>query len=227
MQITWYGQSCFKIQGQRTTIVTDPFDAKKTGLKAGRGPAHIVTSSHDHFDHNAVGTIKAAAFEAPEGDAPGDGGPFVITTPGEFEVQGAFVYGVASWHDDKRGAERGPNVIYRFDVDGMTVVHLGDLGHALEASQLEVVEGADILMVPVGGTYTIDAKVASKVISQVEPRIVIPMHYALPGLKVELASLDAFRKEYGAAKGETVDKLKVVKKDLPADETRVAVLEVA
>jgi L-ascorbate metabolism protein UlaG (beta-lactamase superfamily) len=215
MIITWLGQSCFKIQDKigadGVTIVTDPFD-KKYGLKVPNFEANIVTVSHDHDDHNNVKSLR--------------GNPFVITTAGEYDVQGIMVEGVESYHDEKQGAERGKNIIYRIEVEDITIVHLGDLGHVLDDKQLEKLVGADILLVPVGGKYTIDAKKAVEVVSQVEPRIVIPMHYKISGLKIDdIENVEKFVKEMGVKPTEE-DKLKINKKDLPQEDMELVILKV-
>ena len=178
MTITWYGHSCFKIdnQGGHLTIITDPFD-KKIGLTPPRGNADIITISHNHYDHNNVKAIS--------------GEPFVIETPGEYEVKEIRILGVPGYHDNEKGKERGINIIYLIKIDGIKICHLGDMGQEkLTDKQLELINDVDILMIPVGGVYTIDAKKAVKIIKQIEPSIIIPMHYKLPGLTEELAKVD-------------------------------------
>jgi L-ascorbate metabolism protein UlaG (beta-lactamase superfamily) len=135
------------------------------------------------------------------------------------------VQGINSYHDDKGGKERGSNVIYRIEMDDISVVHLGDLGHVLENKHLEELVGIDILMIPVGGKYTLDAKKAVEVISQIEPRMVIPMHYKTPNLKVYIDKLDNFIKEIGV-KPTYEDRLKISKKDLPQDSMEVVVFNI-
>ena len=212
MIITWLGHSCFKIQDKAgpdgVVVITDPFD-KSVGLKAPKCEADIVTVSHDHYDHNNVRVIR--------------GNPFVIKSAGEYEVKNVFIEGVESYHDDQQGAERGKNIIYRIDIDDMSVIHLGDLGHTLDAKQLDKLEGADILLVPVGGIYTIGASKAVEVVSQIEPRIVIPMHYKIPGLKISLEGVDKFIKELGV-NPTYEEKLKISKKDLPAEDMELVIL---
>jgi L-ascorbate metabolism protein UlaG (beta-lactamase superfamily) len=191
------------------TVVTDPFD-KKVGLKAPNFEADIVTVSHGHYDHNNVGSLR--------------GEPFVIDTAGEYDKKDVAVQGIDSYHDAKQGAERGKNIIYRIDIDNMSVAHLGDLGHILDTKQLERLEGTDILLIPVGGKYTIDAKKAVEVIGQIEPRIVIPMHYKVKGLKVDgLDGVEKFIKEIGL-KPTYEDKLKISKKDLPQEDMELVIL---
>ena len=205
MIITWIGQSCFKIQDkvgpEGITLVTDPYD-KSIGLKTPNFEANIITISHDHVGHNNAEALR--------------GKPFVIDVPGEYDVQGILVQGIPSFHDDKVGIEKGENIIYRIEVDGITIAHLGDLGHSLSDEQLEQLEGVDVLLIPVGGVTTIDAKKAVEVVSQIEPRIVIPMHYKIKDLKENLDELDKFIKELGV-NPINEDKLKMNKKDLPQE----------
>ncbi|MFZ5391190.1 MAG: MBL fold metallo-hydrolase [Patescibacteria group bacterium] len=217
MVIQWLGQSCFKIQakpgpGQEVTVIFDPFDPKKIGLKLPKLSGDIVAVTHDHLDHNYT--------EGVSGDY------FLINGPGEYEVKGAFLYGLPAWHDNKEGTERGQVTIYLLEVEGLTVVHLSDLGQdELTSQQMEHLEGADVLLLPVGGNYTIDAKQAAKIVGQIEPRIIVPMHYKLPGLKTDIDEVDKFVKEIGL-KPETVDKLKIVKKDLPQEDSKLILLTV-
>lgn len=214
MIITWHGQSCFKIEGDKSSIVTDPY-GEGYGLKLPRLAADIVTSSHNHDDHNNIKAVKAV----------GEGEPFIINSPGEYEIKDTFIYGIPAWHDDKQGAERGSNVIYRIEMEGISIAHLGDLGHLLEQEQIEKLEGVDILMIPVGGHFTIDGKQATQIISQIEPRIVIPMHYSIKGLNIKIDSLDPFCKEIGVCPAERVVKFKVAKKDLPQENLKVVIFE--
>ena len=212
MHITWLGQSCFKLQDKigpdGVMLVMDPYD-DASGLKMPRFEADIVTVSHDHHDHNNTGAIR--------------GTPYIINMAGEYEVKTVFIEGVEAWHDEKEGGERGKNIIYRLEMEDISITHLGDLGHILDAKQLEKLEGTDILLIPVGGKYTINASKAVEVISQLEPRIVIPMHYKIPGLKADLDGVDKFIKELGL-KPRTEEKLKISKKDLPQEDMELVVL---
>ncbi len=210
MQLIWLGHSCFKITTKETTIITDPYD--DIGLKLpSRLNADIVTISHNHHDHNNIGVIN--------------GSPLVIKTPGEYETKGIFIQGIPSSHDEKNGSERGANTIFLFTLEDMKLAHLGDQGTILTDDQLEKLEGVDILMIPVGGVYTIDAKQAAEVVNQIEPRLVIPMHYAIPGLKIKLDPVNKFCDEMGAKTNGAEDKLKISKKDLPVEETKVIILK--
>lgn len=181
-------------------MFTDPFN-KEIGLTPPRSQANVVTVSHNHYDHNNR--------EALSGD------PLVIDGPGEYEIKGVEIKGIFSFHDDKEGKERGVNTIYTITIEGIKICHLGDLGQAkLTAEQLGKIDGADILMVPVGGVYTIDEETVADVINQIEPSIVIPMHYKIPGLAEKIGGVDVFLKEMGIAKKDAVDKLTLKKKDL-------------
>lgn len=214
MIITWQGHSCFKIQDkvgpEGTTIITDPFD-KKVGIKPPNCEANIVTVSHDHYDHNNAKALR--------------GQPVIIDCAGEYDFNNVLIEGIDSYHDDKQGKERGNNVIYRIEMDDISVTHLGDLGDALDNTQLEKLVGTDILLIPVGGKYTIDAKKAVEVIAQIEPRIVIPMHYKIKGLKIDLESVDKFVKELGLEPTKE-EKLKISKKDLPQEDRELVILDV-
>ena len=189
-------------------MVTDPYN-NDIGMKMPHFEADIVTISHDHHDHNNTGALR--------------GNPFLIDTAGEYETKGVFVEGVESWHDSSDGKERGKNIIYRIEMEDISITHLGDLGHILDAKQLEKLEGTDILLIPVGGKYTINAAKAVEVISQIEPRIVIPMHYKVPGLKIDLDGVEKFIKELGI-KPRQEEKLKILKKDLPQEDMELVVL---
>lgn len=212
MIITWQGHSCFKIQDKigpdGITVTTDPFD-KKIGLKAPNFEADIVTVSHDHDDHNNVSALR--------------GQPFVITSAGEYDIKGVMIEGIDSFHDDKEGKDRGLNIIYRIEMDDISLVHLGDLGQVLNDAQLEKLAGTDILMIPVGGKYTLDAKQAVEVIAQIQPRIVIPMHYKVKDLKIDIEGVDKFVKELGVAPTYE-EKLKISRKDLPSDDMELVIL---
>lgn len=213
MIITYLGQSCFKLQDKvgsdGVTLVTDPY-GKEIGLKLSPIEADLVTVSHNHPDHNNVAAVK--------------GSPFIIDCAGEYDVKGILIEGIDSFHDNEHGALRGLNTIYRIEMDDISIVHLGDLGHILDDAQLEKLSGTDILLIPVGGKYTLDSKQAVEVINQIEPRIVIPMHYQVPGLTENLLDpIDKFIKEIGIEPSRE-EKLKISKKDLPQEDMEVIIL---
>lgn len=213
MIITWQGHSCFKMQDKISsdgvTVVTDPF-GKNYGLKVPNFEADIVTSSHNHDDHNNISALR--------------GNPFVIDCAGEYDIKNVLVEGVHSFHDDKDGTERGSNIIFRFEIEDISIVHLGDLGQVLNSAQLEKLAGTDILLIPVGGTYTLNAKQAVEVISQIEPRIVIPMHYKTDDLKLDIDGVDKFIKEMGITPSYE-EKLKISKRDLPSEDMELIILK--
>jgi L-ascorbate metabolism protein UlaG (beta-lactamase superfamily) len=217
MIITWQGHSCFKIQDKigpdGVALVTDPFD-KEVGLKVPNFEADIVTISHDHHDHNNASALR--------------GTPFIIDCAGEYDRKGVLIEGIDSYHDEKQGADLGGNIIYRIEIDDISITHLGDLGTVLDNTQLEKLVGTDILLIPVGGKFTLDAKKAVEVISQIEPRIVIPMHYRTDDSKNEqrdLDSVDKFIKEIGLTPTRE-EKLKISKKDLPQEDMELVILSI-
>ncbi len=215
MDITYLGHSSFRIRGKNATVVTDPYDSDMVGLKFPKHvAADIVTISHDHKDHNAVEAIEES--------------PYVINGPGEYEIKGVGIVGVSVFHDNENGAKRGKNTIYRIEIDGISVVHLGDLGHVMNSAQVDELDGVNILLVPVGGVYTIDPSQATQLINDIEPSIVIPMHYGRAELNQkefgELSPLGAFLKEIGKEGIAPQPKLTITKDKLPA-EMQVVTLE--
>jgi L-ascorbate metabolism protein UlaG (beta-lactamase superfamily) len=215
MKIAWYGQSCFKLMvktnnGEKITILIDPF-SKDIGLTPPRGGADIVIVSHDHYDHNNVKTVS--------------GEPFIIDSPGEYDVKKVFIRGIYSFHDNSKGEERGVNTISLIEAEDMKICHLGDLGQKeLSDNQLEKIGEVDILMIPVGGTYTINGSEAVKIINQIEPKVVIPMHYKIPGLNIKLNPVEKFLEEIGREK-ETMEELSIQKKELTEEEMKVVVMK--
>ncbi len=210
MIINYYGLACFKIQSNNLVLAFDPF-SKETGLRPPRFKTDIVLITHNHYDHNNI--------EALEGDF------FVVDGPGEYEVKGVPIQGIQSFHDNQKGKERGLNTIYRLEIEGITICHLGDLGQdSLTDEQLEKIAEVDILMIPVGGIYTINGQKAATIISQIEPRLVIPMHYQLPGLKIKLKPVDDFVKMMGLEKKETISRLVIKEKDLPSEGTKTIIM---
>ena len=213
MEISWFGHASFRLKGKETSVVTDPFKPGAVGLKFPSVEADIVTISHGHEDHNYIAGVS--------------GQPFVIEAPGEYEIKGVSVFGVACFHDAQQGKTRGPNIAYSIEIDGLRVCHLGDLGHKLTNSQIEELNGIDILLIPIGGTYTLGPKQAVEVITQLEPKIVIPMHYRIDGLDPrlsnQLSGVDAFLKEMGEEKT-AQPKLSITKDKLP-EERELFILE--
>ncbi|NCN24044.1 MAG: MBL fold metallo-hydrolase [Candidatus Pacebacteria bacterium CG10_big_fil_rev_8_21_14_0_10_42_12] len=217
MILTFHGHSCFKLKGADGTVVTDPFH-EYIGYPLPSMSADIVTVSHDHKDHASSDKIRGTARRK---------NPFIVDKSGEYEVCGISVFGVPSFHDDSKGAERGPNVIFTILIDGLRVCHLGDLGHELSQTQIEAIGSVDILLCPVGGTFTLDPKTAVKVIRAIEPSITIPMHYNTPDLDqkvfADLKTRDEFAKEFGAEIKPVVS-LDISRAQLP-EENELVILE--
>ncbi|HEX7456445.1 MAG TPA: MBL fold metallo-hydrolase [Candidatus Nanoarchaeia archaeon] len=207
MDITYLGQSSFKLKGKKATAVTDPYDAS-TGLKFPKTAADIVTISHDHAGHSAADLVV--------------GEPFVVTGPGEYEIKEVKIIGVASYHDEKGGKERGKNTIFNIKINGLWICHLGDLGqNQLSNIQMEGIGRVDVLLLPVGGVYTIDAVVASKIAAELEPSVVIPMHFLDSEGNSQLEPAEKFLKEMGAEKVEAQPKLTILRERLPEELTVV------
>lgn len=219
MEISWLGHSCFVLRGKNVTLITDPFSpqpGQSQGelLKLSKINAPIVTISHNHPGHNFAEGVG--------------GNPRVVRGPGEYEISDVLITGVPSYHDAKRGAERGRNTIYVIHMDDLVICHLGDLGHTLQEEQLEEVADADILLIPISGQNTLSAAQAAEVISQVAPHVVIPMHYRPPtgtGSGDGPDALDKFCREMGieAVYTQPQPKLTMLRSTLPV-ETQVVIL---
>jgi len=209
MDISWLGHSCFRIRGSHATIITDPY-SPDLGYSLGKPTAHIVTVSHPHSGHSYVQGIG--------------GEPKVVTGPGEYEISGVLIIGMATFHDGEEGKKRGKNTVYLMEIDEITVCHLGDLGHVLTTKQVEEMEDVDVLLLPVGGVSTINAPVAAEVVRQLEPKVVVPMHYKTGALSWELEPVDRFLKETGVKEVSSQSKLSFTKAGLPAN-THVFLLD--
>lgn len=187
MDITFLGHSSFRLKGKTASLVTDPFDSKVVGFSFPKVSADIVTISHNHDDHNKAELVKDVKK--------------VISGPGEYEINGISIIGIATFHDDKKGAKRGKNTIYVIEIDGQRIVHLGDLGHKLSEKFIEKIGSVDVLIIPVGGEYTIDATQATELVRAIEPRITIPMHFKVPKLNPEtfskISSVELFLTQIG------------------------------
>src|SRR2546423_5558746 len=182
------------MRGRSAAVVTDPFPPT-IGVRLQKLEAQVVTISHDHQNHSYRQAVPNARY--------------TITGPGEYEVAGVGVMGVHTFHDDQQGATHGGNTVYLIELDDVRVCHLGDLGHRLADGDLEALGTVDVLLVPVGGRTTISAALAAEVVRQIEPRVVVPMHFAIPGLKIELDPVDRFLKEMGVAEADHQPKLAI------------------
>src|SRR6056297_1285691 len=182
MKFKWWGQASFLItKDDGTKIITDPYN-EEMPYKSINDKPDYVTVSHDHFDHNAVNTIP--------------GQPYVVNNISGFKDKKVDIKGISTYHDDSEGAERGENIIFMMQLDGMKVSHLGDLGHHLTSTQADKLKDTDILLIPVGGHFTIDANQAYEVIKQINPEIVFPMHYKTGILDLPIKGVDKFLKHF-------------------------------
>ncbi len=222
MDIKYLGHSSFSIKSKLGSVVTDPYEPKMTGMKFPSTEADIVTVSHQHGDHNYLAGVTG--LPAGRQDS-----PLVVDMPGEYEKNGIRVYGYESYHDSNKGADRGKNTLFKIVAEDITVLHCGDLGHILTDEDLEEIDVVDVLMIPVGGFYTITPEEAAKVVAKIEPSIVIPMHYKTdehnPETFKDVAPLSAFLEKMGATAVEPVKKLSIKKADL-TDQTQIVVMEV-
>jgi L-ascorbate metabolism protein UlaG (beta-lactamase superfamily) len=201
VDITWLGHSCFRIKGSQAVVITDPFPPD-LGYSLGKLNANIVTVSHQHLSHSYVQGIG--------------GKPRIVQGPGEYEISGVLIIGIATFHDAEGGRKRGKNTVYLMEVDGISVCHLGDLGQVLTSEQVGEIGDVDVLLLPVGGVSTIDAAMAAEVIRQLEPKAVVPMHYKTPLVNRELDPVEKFLKEMGMGQIEPRPKLSLTKSNLPA-----------
>lgn len=207
MDITWYGHSCFKIaeRGQ-ISVVTDPY-AEEIGLPPLKLKADIVTISHQMPGHNNLDGVK--------------GFNYVLEGPGEYEIGGVFIRAIAMHNITDTDIQ--PNVAYLILYDNLSVLHLGDLAHVPDQSTIEDLGVVNVVLIPVGGGNGLRAAMASEVIALIEPNFIVPMHYALPDLRVELDPVDKFLKEMGVSKVQEEDILKVSASNLP-EQPQVVVL---
>ncbi len=180
MKLKWLGHSCFLITSETgLRIITDPYS---TGGGINYSPvneaADIVTVSHNHRDHNNIAAVR--------------GKPEVIAGSGTKTAKGIQFKGIASHHDESKGKERGANTIFCFTVDGIRLCHLGDLGHELSREEIAQIGNVDVLLIPIGGFFTIGASVAAKVADDLKPKIILPMHYKTPECDLPITGVEDF-----------------------------------
>jgi L-ascorbate metabolism protein UlaG (beta-lactamase superfamily) len=214
MKVKYYGHAAFLITSDRgTTIITDPYKPGAFGaMSYGKisDEADVVLVSHDHDDHNSSGELP--------------GNPEVVRTPGRRSVHGIEFNGIPTFHDTSSGRERGENIIFSFTVDGITFCHLGDLGHALSQNEVEAIGAVDLLIIPVGGFYTIDSKVASEVAHQLNPSVIIPMHFKTGKCELPITPVEEFTEGKAKVKVMNSSEVSLHKSDLPK-ETEIIVLQ--
>ena len=181
MKIQWLGHSCFKLtESTGTTVVTDPYS--DVGYTMPCVTADAVTISHDHYDHNNLAAVA--------------GSPVVFTKPGVFDIKGVRITGTASHHDAEEGKLRGKNIIFKYRMDGLDICHMGDIGHECTPQLLESILPVNVLLIPVGGTYTIDCEQAKEYVDLLMPEIVIPMHYKTKSLTLDIDRPEAFLRSF-------------------------------
>lgn len=203
LQIRWHGHSCFEITNE-VTVVTDPHDGRSIGIPAPSAKGDIILVSHDHYDHNCVKSVEKEDSK-------------VVTDERKRNISNVQIEGITTFHDESRGQKRGKNIIYKFTLDGINFCHLGDLGHKLEEETLNKIGQVDILFIPVGGTFTIDAERACDIIDKIKPRITIPMHYKIGGLSLPIAGIDQFLDKNECKILKVGNEIDIEKEDLPTE----------
>jgi L-ascorbate metabolism protein UlaG (beta-lactamase superfamily) len=203
LQIRWHGHSCFEITNDMT-IVTDPHDGRSIGIPTPNITGDIILVTHNHYDHNSVKTVERQDSK-------------VITDERKRTIGPIQIQGFSAYHDAVHGEHRGKMILYKFICDDVTFCHLGDLGHELDEKTIQQIGLVDILFIPVGGTYTIDADQAWKVIDSLKPRIVIPMHYRVEGLSIPLADIDPFLEKKHIKIRKVGNEIDIEKDEIPKD----------
>lgn len=225
MDITYLGHASFLLRGNSGKVVTDPYDSEMMQHNFPKTEADIVTISHQHGDHNNVTGVVMAD---PNTTQPN---PLVLTMPGEYEKKGIRIQGFPSFHDKNQGSERGKNIIYKITIDDVDILHCGDLGHSLKSETVDEIGSVDVLLIPVGGFYTIGPDEAVDVVSKLEPAVVIPMHYKASGFNPEimekLASVDEFLDKIGTEVTKPGKKFSIKKSDITEEDLKVVVLDIA
>jgi L-ascorbate metabolism protein UlaG (beta-lactamase superfamily) len=178
LKIRWHGHACFEITNE-VTLVTDPHDGKSIGIHAPNVVGDIILVSHDHYDHNSVKSVEKDDSK-------------IVMDGRKRTISNVQINGFESYHDECNGEKRGNNIIYKFISDGITFCHLGDLGHSLDDKTIQQIGDIDILFIPIGGTYTIDAERAWDLVNVIKPKITVPMHYKIEGLSLPIAGADPF-----------------------------------
>jgi L-ascorbate metabolism protein UlaG (beta-lactamase superfamily) len=199
-EIRWFGHNCFRIRAREAIVIMDPV-GKKTGYSPSKQTADIVTVSHDHPGHNNLQMVK------PDYE--------LINGPGEYELHGVFINGLRTYHDKAKGAERGYNTVFELDIDGLRIVHLGDLGHQLNDDIIEVYTGVDIVFAPAGGGPLLSAAEIAEVVGNLSPKMVIPMQYRTDSGDTSRDDVAAFARHLGIElPAAAQDKLNVKPSDL-------------
>lgn len=212
MKIRYLGHSCFSLtESTGTTIVTDPYG--NVGYRMPSVKADAVTVSHAHYDHNNVAGVL--------------GNPIILDKEGTYEIGGVEISAIKSYHDRGKGKERGENLIFKFRMDGLDICHLGDLGEECSSSLIETLLPVHVLLIPVGGKYTIDAEQAKEYVDRIMPSIVIPMHYKTKGLTLDIDKPDDFLNQFEDEEVECVEKneLELLRDDMTEESTKIILME--
>ena len=212
MKIRYLGHSCFLLtESTGTRILTDPYG--DVGFKLPRVEADVVSISHGHYDHN---NVKGVGVDT-----------IVLDKEGQYEVGGVEIIAVKSYHDNANGGERGENLIFKFRLDGIEVCHLGDLGEECSSSLIEMLLPVHVLLIPVGGNYTIDAEQAKEYVDRIMPAIVIPMHYKTKGLNIDVDKVDEFIDKFESDDVEELEdsEIELFRDDITEDSTKIIVME--
>lgn len=214
MKIEWLGHSSFKLtESTGVSVVTDPYEEDKVGIKFPKVSADVVTISHNHFDHNCLDALESYNV--------------VVDTVGVNEIDGVEISGFRSYHDEKKGALRGKNIVYRIRMDGVETCHLGDIGEELSPMLAELIGSINILLIPVGGRFTINAEQAKEYVDLLMPDVVIPMHYMMEGYHTEFDELDEFLDLFPKKSIEYVEENEIQfdRTDFDGEKTRILVLK--
>jgi len=203
LQIRWHGHSCFEITND-VTIVTDPHDGRSIGIPAPTVTADIILVSHNHYDHNSVKTVEKDTSK-------------VVTDERKRTIGPIQIMGVPAYHDTAHGQRRGTMTLFKFICDDVTFCHLGDLGHELDEKTIQQIGKIDILFIPVGGNYTIDADQAWRVMEALKPKITIPMHYRIEGLSIPVAGVEPFLEKNTYKILKVGNEIDIEKDDLPKE----------
>ena len=212
MKIRYLGHSCFEFtESTGTTIVTDPYG--DVGFSMPKTHADGVTVSHAHYDHNNVKAV--------------DGNPVIFDREGQYEIGGVDLTAIKSYHDNENGKERGENLIFKFRMDGVEVCHLGDLGEECSSSLIEALLPIHVLLIPVGGNYTIDAKQAKEYVDRIMPSYVIPMHYKTKGLEIDVEKPDDFIDLFDEEDVEELEtsEIELFRDDVTEEQTKLILME--
>jgi L-ascorbate metabolism protein UlaG (beta-lactamase superfamily) len=213
MKIAYLGHSSFLLtESTGTTIVTDPYDSA-VGFEMPQIKADAITISHHHYDHDKVSAVG--------------GNPVVLSKEGSYELSGVEISSIKSFHDNERGKKRGENLIFKFRMDGIDICHLGDLGEECSSELIEMLLPVNVLLIPVGGTYTLDAAMAKEYVDRLMPDIVIPMHYKTKKSKLDIERFDSFVELFEEENVEYLQgsSLEILRDDLNGESTKVVVME--